>query len=208
MHPVHRRFILCVLAVLPAAARAQARDGDALGPFAGVNISSFGGGDAAGSSSRAGLSAGFLAQAPISPHLFVRSGALYGSWGASDQGVTIKLEYIQVPLLLGYRFSGAHAAAYLDGGAVVGFKLSCNVTGGGMSATCANTGGDIAAVDAGVAVGAGLSAPAGRGSLLLDVRYYVGVTRVESSSDLKNLGFTLGVGYLFPLHRHAAASHS
>ena len=184
-----------------------------IGPWVGLNLANFAGSDASGFSNHTGLTAGGQIQRAITPDFFIRLGALYSMRGAEVSPVSVKLNYVEFPLVLGYQFplQGSQVSPYVFAGGQFGFKASCDVSGGGTSADCETvfsslgTSVTVASSDIGVTGGAGVGFPLGTGRLMVDARYYIGFTKLLTaagvSADVKNKGFTFTAGYMIPFGR-------
>ena len=183
-----------------------------IGPFVGMNYTTFYGSDVdevGDVGSRWDFTVGGKVDFGFSGSGMFRTGLLYSGRGASstEQGVdaSFKLRYIELPLLFGYKFPATGARPYIIGGGQVGFKTGCQVEGtdGGVSASvdCDELGGDFASTDFGLVGGGGLIVPMGRNDLTFDLRYVLGMTRIEKESEVKNRGFTFGVGLMVPIAR-------
>ena len=162
-----RKFLASTLLLAAAAAgpllgQAKGRSSSSMsagttmwGPFAGLNFANFGGSSAsnAGFTSRTGFAAGLEVQRDMPSSLFFRIGALYSQRGANNSNGNAKLNYIEIPLLLGYNFKmqGSRAQPYVMAGGNFGIKASCSVSGSGSSTDC-NTalGSNVASTDIGV----------------------------------------------------------
>lgn len=141
-----------------------------------------------------------------------RTGLVYSRRGfkMSDQGVTVnfKFSYLEVPLLLGYRFpTSGGPRPYVLGGANVAFKVGCSIeaSGGGQSASeaCDNIDPTLkfSSTDFAAVAGGGLEFPVGVNTLTVDLRYALGFQKVEKSTDIKNKGLTLGFAFMVPVGR-------
>ena len=211
-------FLQCVAFTLLLALPARGQVGVpaahrvAIGPFVGMNYTSFYGSDAEGVNSRWDFTAGGQLDVDFADVAFFRTGLLYAGRGAqtteSGVNVKVKLRYVELPLMLGYRFPTTGVRPYVAGGVHVAFKTACDFEGssGGIteSAACDDPnlgGGDFASTDFAILGGGGLLMPVGTGDLTLDARYALGLTKIEKSSDVKNRGFTVGVGFMIPIGR-------
>lgn len=181
-----------------------------IGPIVGLNYTTFYGSDADGSDSHADFAIGGQLDYDLGPEAFFRTGLVYSRRGAetTDAGtnVKVKISYLEVPLLVGYRVSTSSGVKpYLMGGGQLGFKLGCTFEGsqGGVTASIAcddpSLGGDFSSTDFAVVGGAGLEMPVGLSHVTIDVRYVVGLMKIEKSSEIKNRGFTFGVGFMMPI---------
>jgi hypothetical protein len=205
--------MLAVLSV-PAVAQAQtksaysapARMATMWGPFVGANFATFGGSSASGAgfTSKTGLTAGLEVQHHLAPSLFLRFGALYSMRGADNSGGNTNLNYIEIPVMLGYAFhmQGSRTRPYLLAGGQFAIKASCTISGAGACDAALGT--KVSSTDLGATFGAGVMFPAGqRGHVVVEGRYLVGLTNLVSSAgggaELKNKGFTVDFGYMVPL---------
>lgn len=209
------RFAAVGLVLALAAAPAQAQKGKSgsameIGPWIGLNFASFSTSNLAGTtfSSRTGLTIGGALERTFSPVLFLRVGAFYSMRGADAPGGSVKLNYIEIPAMLGYRFAiqGSKVAPYVMAGGQFGIKASCKVEGGGVSEDCdTGLGTSVTGTDIGVTFGGGVGFPAGSGTIKVDARYLVSFTNLISSattsSTIKNQGFTIAAGYMIPFGR-------
>jgi hypothetical protein len=193
---------------MPAAASSRL----SLGPFVGLNYFTFYGSDAGDANSRVDFAVGGQLDYDFAAGGLFRTGLIYSRQGAemSDQGtmVKFKINYIEVPLLFGYRFpTSSGVRPYLLGGGQLGFKVGCSVEGSQGSTTVSfacddpNLGLDVSSFDFELGGGAGLAFPAGSGSFTVDARYMLGLTKVVKDAEVKNRGFTFGVAYMFPIGR-------
>lgn len=212
-----------VIATVVAAPAVQAQkdkdkgegEGLLVGPSVGLNFAGFNASGISGVtfSGHAGLAIGGEVEHGLGSQLFLRVGLVYSMRGSAFDATgsgggtgTIKLNLIEVPAMVGYRFAtGTRVVPYVMGGAQLGFKSGCTVEGGGTSADCnTSLGGTVPSTDVGLTFGGGVGLPAGSGTLKVDARYLVGLTNLVSaagSGSLKDKGVTLAVAYMFPLGR-------
>jgi hypothetical protein len=182
-----------------------------IGPYAGLNYTTFYGGDSEGADSRMDFILGAQLDMGFGGAGLFRTGLLYSGRGAeqTESGVTgkFKLHYLEVPVLLGYRFGTTGVHPYLNGGANLGIKTGCTIEGssggGTVSADCDSdlVQANVSSFDLGVVGGGGLQIPVGTSDLTFDLRYTLGLTKISSDADIKNRGFTFGVGYMIPIGR-------
>ena len=181
-----------------------------IGPFAGLNYTTVYGSDASGEDSRMDFAVGGQLDSKVEQNGLFRTGLVYSRRGfkTSDQGVVanFKFSYLEVPLLLGYRFpTTSGAKPYVLGGANLALKVGCSIeaSGGGQSASesCDNidpnlkfSSTDIAAVG-----GGGVAFPVGINTLSVDLRNALGLQKVEKNTAAKNKGLTLGFGFMVPV---------
>ncbi len=216
-HPVG---IVLLTASLSFAAAAQAATCQ-VGLKAGVAIQKLGGDDVESNQveNRTGFAGGAYFQADLSRNFGVRVEALYFMKGASadsaDASLTIKLDYIEFPVL-----AVAHVpisdAAHLDifGGPTFAFKTKAEVEAslGPFSGT-ADIGDAVKGFDFGLTFGAGLSFDVGSSVIGIDGRYGFGLNTIadpdfsydsgfgtiSSDADVKNQGFAIMGSVGFPI---------
>ena len=168
------------------------------GPMVGANMSTIGGDDAEDFfSSRVGFVFGGFAQLGAG-RFALQPQVLYSMKGANSQDVedaSLKLNYLQVPVLAQIRFPGAGGVTpYLILGPSLSFKLSCKLSDGDEEFDCEDVGFETKGTDFSLIGGIGLDF----GSLTIAARYDYGLTRLDdttSPDDLYNRAFTLTVGY-------------
>lgn len=198
---------LGLLVASSAGAQSATPPHTSIGPVVGLNYTTFGGSDATKTDSRADFLIGAQLDNDIGTNGFFRSGVVYSRRGAktSDTGgsVTAKLSYIEIPIMFGYRIpTTGRVRPFLMVGGHYGIKTACTLdeTSGGATVTNACTNfGDFNSGDLAVGGGGGLLIPAGGNALSLDLRYTAGLTKIEKSTDIKNRGFTLGLGWMIPI---------
>lgn len=213
-----QRTLLALAILVAGAATAGAQQASAtsapppsttsLGPVVGVNYTTFTGSDAQGADYHADAYIGALLDHTFGQSGMFRTGLVYSGRGAqtTDQGVTdrVRVHYLEVPLLLGYRFGVAGTARpYLMGGGNVHFKVGCKVeesTGGlTASADCDDPNVDlnVSSTDFSLAAGGGIAFPMGTSSTVdIHLTYAYGFTKLVPDANTKNAGFTLAVAYL------------
>lgn len=138
--------------------------------------------------SRTGFAAGVSMQFPLGNMLAFEGDVLYAQKGVklSNAGTTgtIKLAYIEVPLLLRYNLGNGTTRPFILGGASVGFKAGCDVTldTGDVSASsdCETFfDGEQKGTDIGATIGAGVSF----NRLSIQARYTLGLTEAVDDKD-------------------------
>jgi hypothetical protein len=103
----------------------------------------------------------------------------------------MKLDYINVPLLLQYMFDNGFR---IEAGPQVGFLINAKSETGNTNTDIKNS---LKSVDLGLGLGIGyIHPPSGFG---VDARYNLGLSNINENSNVKstNNGFQLGVFYLF-----------
>ena len=182
-----------------------------IGPYFGLNYTTFyGDDDLEGTKSRTDIAVGGQVDFTLASTGFFRTGLIYSRRGAKGEEdgtqIALKLKYLEVPVLFGYRFpTSSGVKPYVMGGGHLAFKVGCSLEGsqGGISASidCDNPdfGADFKSFDVALVGGAGLAVPLGTNSLSFDLRYAQGLMKIESESSTKNRGFTLGVALMIPI---------
>jgi hypothetical protein len=137
----------------------------------------------------------------LQPH-YVTKGAKLSADGEED--FTSRVNYFEVPLILKLSTRGDGVRPYLLGGPVIGFRTSATVEGAGLSENFED---QIKDTDFGLALGAGVQIPAGRGALFVEGHYGLGLRDIEvvepgdEPGHVKNRGVQVKVGFVFPARR-------
>lgn len=142
--------------------------------------------------------------------LYSQKGAKVTAGDGSDIDLTLKMDYIEIPVLLRVPLgSGSSVSPYLLGGGAVSFEASCKFSGesGGISIDVDCDGNDYElelqrkSTDFSAVVGAGVAIPAGSGAVILEGRYTLGLVDLNDSGDsndsFKNRAGSVFVGYSF-----------
>lgn len=202
-----------IIAALVAAPVAQAQTVVRLGPVVGLNLSTLSASDPSEDievDSRLGPLFGGFVSFDLSPSFSIQPELLYTRRGADlpieDITGSIKLDYIQIPLLARVRFPGSSVTPFLQAGPALAFKSSCKVgaSAGGVSETVDCTDDDLDFVGlkstslSGI-VGAGLDV----GNFQVGLRYDHGFTNIIRDAGpgekAANRAFSITVGYGFRL---------
>jgi len=203
---LRRLAFLCLLPTVVAAQRLPRMTG----LTAGLNFASLGGADADGASTdgRVGLAVGAFGSFQMSNGLafqpeilFIQKGADFTTAGTT--AAAIRLDYIQIPVLLRFRIAtgDAKAVPFVTLGPSIGFKIGCDAgvdTGGGfVSQGCdaiSTTG--PSSTDFSAIVGAGVEIK----NLILSVRYDYSLSSLHLTSDsdeIYNRGFAIMAAFGF-----------
>jgi opacity protein-like surface antigen len=206
---MNRRSIMIASALLftagvsTASAQVDVVPHTSFGVLAGVNFAKLSGSDASGVKTRTGFAGGLSADVHIAPQLGLEIDGLYSQQGAKEnlggEDVTLHLDYIQVPVMLRYRFpTHTPVRPFIVLGPSVGFRIKCGLTTSSDSATCQDVFAENAkSVDVGGTAGAGVGFKLGRQELSLSARYNMGFTKVFQDSDSKNRVFSVLAGVSF-----------
>jgi len=177
------------------------------GAVVGVNFATFTGSDATGAKTLSGVVFGAQATFSLNPSVFIQPQLLYSMKGAqessADTTVKVKLNYIELPVLLGVHLASAqsHTRPYIMAGPTVAVLSSCkiSVSFGGASGEASCASGSTNSLDLGVTGGAGIEMATGRVTLSLAARYTLGLSKPIKDSNVKNAGFNVSVGAAIPL---------
>jgi hypothetical protein len=128
--------------------------------------------------------------------------------GGTGGDASIKIEYVEVPVLLHLPLTyGASFAPYVMGGPAFAFEIGCESSLSGTEVDCDDdTGGLLSqrkSIDIGLSAGGGLAFAMGPGAVLVEGRYTWGLTNIDDSevTDVKNRSILLLAGYSIPLGR-------
>ena len=136
--------------------------------------------------------------------LYVHKGAV-GAEAPGDPDITIRLPYVEVPVLLNYTLpipGAGIVSPHLYAGPAVGFRTGCKVrtSDGTNTVTKGCAGGDpnpeVKRTDFSLTFGGGI----GVGRAIIDVRYDLGLTKIDdtgSNADVKHRTFYLLAGWTF-----------
>ncbi len=201
----------CLVASAAVAQKGKlATGGWSIGAVAGVNIATFTGSDATDAKSLTGLVVGAEFSRELAPSIYFEPELLYSMKGASFTSGTstlkVKVNYLEVPVLFAYRFAtGGQLAPFIMAGPTVGALASCNLeatqAGVTASASCSTAGFGTHTLDLGLTGGAGVRFPVGAMTLALAGRYTFGLIKVSADANVKNSGFSITAGLMFPLRR-------
>lgn len=159
---------------------------------AGVNFASLAGDDTEGLDGRTSFHVGFTVDFEISDQFSLQPELIYSNQGATfdaggSEDVTIRLGYINVPILASY---AVIPGLSLQAGPQVGFNISSDVEFDGETEDIE----DLETVDLALALGAQYELDQG---LFFQARYNLGLSDIEEDIDQKNGVFALSVGYKF-----------
>lgn len=176
---------------------AGAQKGTTVGPVVGLNIATFGGADAEGAESRTAFLIGGFAAFQLSPRFLLEPSLLYTQKGADvdieDARGTLKLTYIQVPLLGRYRLSSGKTVPNLIFGPAVAFKTGCSASGSAgvieINVDCDVADVPIASTDFSLIGGVGLEVA----NFMVSLRYDYGLSAVPSAGDAKAYNRTISL---------------
>jgi len=167
-----------------------------VGILAGVNLAKVSGNDVSGASNRTGFLGGLFVTFHVASGFGIEPEALYSMQGANDNAddVKLKLDYVQVPVLLRYDFpTHAPAHPYLMVGPSFGFKIQCKLDSGSASGDCKDFDVTPKSFDMGGTAGAGVAF----GKLSVSARYTMGFSKIADNFDAKNRVISVLAGLAF-----------
>jgi hypothetical protein len=200
--------LVCTLAVLTIAAGVGTARADGprveFGIRAGLNLASVNGDDASfdnvSPENRVAFSGGLFAGIRVTPNFLIQPEVLYTEKGAryeaAGEEAEIRLDYVEVPVLLKGRFGSGGVKPIAFVGPAVAFKVSGKAEFQGEEEDIE----DVKSVDIGIVFGAGLDLAVGSGAFTIDARYTLGLTTFADSpdpDDVKNGVWTFSLGYAF-----------
>ena len=157
---------------------------------------------------RTGVGFGAVLAHDINQSLSLELQPRFVSRGASLRGdgekATARIGYFEVPLLLKVSAGGAGFKPYLLGGPVMAFRRGAKVEMAGQEEDVAD---QVKQTDFAVALGGGLTIPAGQALVFVEGQYHLGLRDIEivatgeEPTPAKNRGFLVQVGLTFPTRR-------
>jgi hypothetical protein len=176
------RFGFALLLVASMFSPPEASAQTIIGAKAGINIANVTfstSGVSASADSRTAFVGGAFAQFGLGSPWFIQPEVLYSSKGTKEGDVSLKVDYLEVPVLIGAAFPLSNSALkpMVFAGPSVGFKLSCDE--GGFD--CSD---GVKSVDFGVVFGGGLEYALSSVVLFLDGRYNLGLTDVVDTEEI------------------------
>ncbi len=185
-------FFFAVLAIFGMTA-SSAQEGATTGGFhwgvkGGANFSSVNGDDVNDVDSRTGIQIGAVASFEVTELFSVQPEVIYSMRGWKDGNVTIKLDYVDVPVVADFEIIEGLS---LQGGPLFGINLSAKVENEDGNENDIE---DISTLNIGAAIGAQYDFPMG---LFLNIRYDMGFNDViDNNFDAKNCNLGASVGFM------------
>ncbi len=201
---------MCVLSLVSIGV-SQASAAKWAGVKGGINMADFSGSDAPDNTDmRNAFAGGAFFGWGINQQFGIQIEGLYmskGAKGKDDSGgtpvdVTLKLDYIEFPILLAVRFPAGEKLAFdIFAGPTLGFNIKAEVEEEGTTVDFKD---DTESFEFGATFGGGFYYMLESFSILADVRYGMGATTVAKdvngeSTDLKNKGIGIMLGVAFPI---------
>ena len=174
--------MIAIMMIAAVSANAQNEAGQAsIKPMAGINLATMTKTD--DSKMRVGLAAGLEFEYGVADNFGISAGVLYSMQGVKYEKTTVKLDYINIPILANYYIAPGFA---IKAGVQPGFNVQKKE-------------GDEKLDDV---KGFALSVPVGLSyefaNVVLDARYNWGLTKAFKEGDSKHSYFTITLGYRIP----------
>lgn len=184
-------LLVAVMVLTSAMTFAQQKEGTlTIQPKVGLNIASLT--DFDDSDPRFGVVAGAEFMYQATDMVGLSFGALYSMQGAKYDKATMKLDYINVPILANvYVAPGFAVKLGLQPGFNVNSKAKAKSDGVSVEADLD----DVKTLDLSIPIGLSYEF----NNFVIDGRYNWGVTKIAKDSDYKNSVFQITVGYKLPL---------
>jgi hypothetical protein len=190
-------FILLCIFVLAFAAGVQAQTG--FGLKGGMTIAKLTGDNTENPDSRTGFMIGGYAAIPIGEGMAFQPEVYYAQKGAKfdadDSEVTVKFDYIDIPLLFKYTVAGQGAQPYFLIGPSVGINTKAEQEADGQTEDLSD---NTKSSDFGLVFGIGVELQ----QFLIEARYSLGLSDINDFPDdpdsIKNSVIAFQVGYAFP----------
>jgi hypothetical protein len=167
-----------------------------IGVKGGLNSYSINSGNSSEFKSTTGIHIGLLGHIHMNKEFALQPELVFSMQGANGRSNSdIKLNYINVPVMFQYMFDNGFR---IMAGPQLGFLLSAKVKNNNTSVDVKDS---FKSVDLGVGIGASYVHPPS--NIGIDARYNFGLTDISENStrELKNTGFQIGIFYLFN-HKH------
>lgn len=168
----------------------------------GANISSVAGNDIPSTANtRFGLTAGGLMKYNLFRGFFLQTEILYNQKGFTQGDTSSNLDYISVPLLIGYSLNFGKISANAN----AGLELSYILNKGFVTPDETFVYDDVKSFDTGIAFGAGLGYKINmKNSIICDFRYIMGISTIHDKTvhdveemDIINNVLSFSIGYTF-----------
>jgi len=191
---MNKKLVLAAVMLLATSATLQAQHVN-FGVKAGLNVFNINNDNGASYDAKTGLHIGLLGHIHLAKQLAFQPELVFSAQGAKykllNSEAKIKLNYINVPLMIQYMFDNGFR---LQAGPQIGFLASAKSEVGSNSTDIKS---DFKGVDFAIGGGVGyVHPPSGFG---VDARYNLGLSNINDNSSVKstNRGFQIGVFYLF-----------
>lgn len=183
-------YLISIITIMVLAVGTATAQHTNIGVKGGLNSFNIQSDNSSGSDSKIGLHAGLLGHIHLNDQYAFQPELVYSMQGAKSSNTDIKLDYINVPLLLQYMFDNGFR---IQAGPQLGFLLNAKAENGSSE----DIKDHFKSIDLGLSVGASyVHPPTGFG---IDARYNLGLSDISETTNetTTNRGFQVGVFYLF-----------
>jgi hypothetical protein len=183
-------YLISIMTIMVLAAGSATAQHTNIGVKGGLNSFNIQTDNNSGFDSKVGLHLGLLGHIHLNRQYAFQPELVYSIQGAKSGNADIKLDYINVPLLLQYMFDNGFR---IQGGPQLGFLVDAKAENG----SSVDIKDDFKSIDLGLSIGASYVHPTtGFG---VDARYNMGLSDISENSNVKstNRGLQVGVFYLF-----------
>lgn len=183
-------YLISIISIMVLAAGTATAQHTNIGVKGGLNSFNIETDNSSGFDSRIGLHVGLLGHIHLDNQYAFQPELVYSMQGAKSGNTDIKLDYINVPLLVQYMFDNGFR---IQAGPQLGLLLSAKAENN----SSVDIKDDFKSIDLGLSVGASyVHTPTGFG---IDARYNLGLSDISEDSNVKstNRGLQIGVFYLF-----------
>jgi len=183
-------YLITIITILILAAGTATAQHVNFGVKGGLNSFTINTDNSSGFDSKIGLHAGLLGHIHLNDQYALQPELVYSMQGATSGNTDIKLDYINVPLLVQYMFDNGFR---IQAGPQLGLLLNAKAENG----SSVDIKDDFKSIDLGLNIGASyIHPPSGFG---IDARYNLGFSDISESSSVSstNRGFQVGLFYLF-----------
>lgn len=141
--------------------------------------------------SRIGIHAGLIGHIHLNSEFALQPEIVYSMQGAKSGSTELKLDYINIPVLVQYMFDNGFR---LQAGPQLGFLINAKGESNNSSVDLKD---DFKSVDAGLSFGVGYIHPPT--SFGIGARYNLGLNNISENANVEstNRGFQIGIFYLF-----------
>lgn len=214
--------VLLMAAVMIAGSSAA---GPIVGAKLGLNIANWHGDDVASNDQRFGFSGGAYAILPVTEAFAFQAELLYTMKGTSKDEFGVetvaKLNYVEIPLLMRFDIpAGGALRPYMLLGPSIAFEVTSKIKENSLEVNSEDVCLDTKSPDTGIVfgVGAGFSPPGLQADMMVEIRYVLGLRRINDSPeycdkcdpekydcylggpfDIKNKVITIALGMTIPM---------
>lgn len=184
-------YLITIITILFMAVGTVSAQNTNIGTKIGLNSYTINNGNNSDFDSRIGIHAGLLGHIHLNDDFALQPEIVYSMQGAKSGNSELKLDYINIPVLVQYMFDNGFR---LQAGPQLGFLINAKAENNNSSSDLKD---QFKSLDAGLSFGVGyVHPPTGFG---IDARYNFGINDISESSNVEstNRGFQIGIFYLF-----------